>query len=378
MIALDLRQRLDSAKAKVRIPDAWQALGLDHPPRHGQASARSPFRPDKTPSLSIFDGGRGFKDHAHPDHCGDVVSFVQTATGCDRLAAIGAVLTWAGDTAPVNPGRRRPSVSLVAKAPLVLPDRPKAEPPKPPPSLDDARAVSTEECRRIADSRGLPAAACSQLAAFGHLVALHARNGSPWGWILADGPEWPEPAHDGPRFPATAYTAEARHLDRRPFAHGAKAHTLRGSKKDWPVGASALAWAGHQWRMILAVEGGPDLLAAHALLDHVGVSDVLPVALLSRDTRRIHPDAAALLNGRHVHALPHNDPPKDDRDFRHGRAAAEAWARDLFFPAGAARMTVATLETLTRPDGQPAKDLCEAIEHGGLERNAEKLSKLIA
>jgi len=377
IVSTDLNQRIAAAKAKVRIPDAWRALGLPHPPQDGQQSARSPFRADRNPSVSIFNGGKGFKDHAHPDHRGDVVSFVQIATGCTRREAVEAVLTWAGDLAPINPGRLRTAVIPAAKAPLVLPDRPRDEEPKPPPSLTDARPLSPRECQSIADSRGLPATACAFLAGTGQLIALRDRDGTPWAWCLCDGPGWPEPGDDAPRFPAVAYAAEARRLDRQPFPNGKKAKALSGSKKDWPVGLSALAWPGREWRVVLAVEGGPDLLASHTLIAHLDRRDVLPVAILSRGTRRIHPAAADLLEGRHIHALPHNDPPKNGQDFRNGRTAAEAWATDLFWPAGAARVTFTTLESLTRPDGQPAKDLCEAIEHGGLGRNASKLSHLI-
>lgn len=374
----NLRHRLDAAKARVRIPDAWLALGLDHPPRHGQTSARSPFRPDKTPSLSIFDNGRAWKDHAHSGHSGDVVTFVQAATGCDRATAIETILAWAGDTAPLSPNRPRLRALPVARAPLNVPTKRTEAAPKPPPSLADATPLRPDECRRIADSRGLPVEACTTLAARGHLVAAHDGDGEMFGWVLADGPMWPAPTADGPRFPAVGYVVEARRLDRKKFTCiDAKAKTLPGSRKDWPIGISALAWPGRGWRIALVCEGGPDLLAAHALLHHLGRSDVLPVALLSRETRRLHPEAAELLKGRWIHCIPHADPPHDGRDFRNGRASAEAWARDLFWPAGVARVTCTTLEVLARPDGQPAKDLCDAIEHGGLERNAEKLQHLI-
>jgi hypothetical protein len=167
--------------------------------------------------------------------------------------------------------------------------------------------------------------------------------------------------------------AETRRLDRSTFAHGGKSHTWTGSRKNWPVGISALSWPGYRWRAVLAVEGGPDLLSAHAALALLDLHDVLPISLLSRETRILHPEAADLLRGHHVHIIPHNDP---GDEHRHGRAAAERWAADIFHPASVARVSVTTLETLTRPDGEPAKDLTEAMEGAGHLRNRDPLPHL--
>ena len=57
MIATD--SPLQAAKERLAIPDLWQLLDL--PGKPGQ-SCRSPFREDRNPSFSIYDGGHRWKD----------------------------------------------------------------------------------------------------------------------------------------------------------------------------------------------------------------------------------------------------------------------------------------------------------------------------
>lgn len=64
-------------KEVYRIHDAWNDLGL---PGEPMESCRSPFRDDLTPSFSVFDGGRKWKDHGTEEH-GDVFDFVKMAKG---------------------------------------------------------------------------------------------------------------------------------------------------------------------------------------------------------------------------------------------------------------------------------------------------------
>jgi hypothetical protein len=52
---------LEAAKEQLSIPALWQLLNLPGKPAR---SCRSPFREDRNPSFSIYDGGRKWKDHA--------------------------------------------------------------------------------------------------------------------------------------------------------------------------------------------------------------------------------------------------------------------------------------------------------------------------
>ena len=60
---------------KVTILEAAAAMGI--PLRMG--AQKSPFREDKKPSFSVFQGGRFFKDHANPEHSGGLMKFLMLA-----------------------------------------------------------------------------------------------------------------------------------------------------------------------------------------------------------------------------------------------------------------------------------------------------------
>ena len=51
---------LQAAKEELPIPALWQLLNLPGKPAR---SCRSPFREDRNPSFSIYDGGHRWKDH---------------------------------------------------------------------------------------------------------------------------------------------------------------------------------------------------------------------------------------------------------------------------------------------------------------------------
>ncbi len=73
------KQAVDAAKARLTLADVWdmaphaaQAL----PPANGVGVVRSPLREDRTPSFSIFAGGKAFSDKARADVKGGVWEFV--------------------------------------------------------------------------------------------------------------------------------------------------------------------------------------------------------------------------------------------------------------------------------------------------------------
>jgi DNA primase len=128
-------------------------------------------------------------------------------------------------------------------------------------------------------------------------------------------------------------------------------HTIRGSSKAWPVG-TALLRQNPNFRAVLLVEGGPDLLAGFHFA--LASADVLPVAMLGRSTGScIDPEALDLLKDRRVRIYPHNDADGG------GRAAAEKWAAQLH--AVGCRVDFFSFEELTRRDGPPVKDLNDAV-----------------
>ena len=369
---IDLAARISAAKEKVRIADAWRLLNLPTPPRAGNVCVKSPFRPEKSASFSIFAEGRAFKDQADDAAKGDVISFIRIAAHCDYAEARRLLLGWAGDHAPI--GHRKHAGAIVGlrkAAALVVPP-----PPPPPPDPEDVTEDDPEadpfkhtyrilpgrmSATAIAVSRRLPIGSTSRLAEAGILRTM---MGVEQQWVLVDGPEMPR----------DIITAEIRRHDRRPFGHGAKAHTCKGATKGWPIGLS-LAMKEPD-KTIIIVEGGPDLLAAWALIEHTGRHDCVAIAILGREIRRLVPEAQRVFAGRNALILPHRD--KDTSgEITDGQDAAVKWARMLLNDCGAADVSMSSLEGLTRPDGQPAKDLCEAIEDGGLERNAGVLAELL-
>lgn len=157
---------------------------------------------------------------------------------------------------------------------------------------------------------------------------------------------------------AAGQVAEARRLDGRPFpAQGPlgprKAHTLRGSRKDWPCGTAVLHRYPHIRRLVL-VEGGPDYLAALHVLLKQQQWDTLPIALLGRSTGTLlRAEALHLMAGRRVLLVPHAD--ADDGGF----LAARRWATQLQqagCPCG-----LLDLRPLRQATGRDVKDLNDVV-----------------
>jgi predicted nuclease with TOPRIM domain len=123
-----------------------------------------------------------------------------------------------------------------------------------------------------------------------------------------------------------------------------KAHTVKGSVKSWPVGLR-LRIVPERLRefAVVLVEGGPDLMAAYAVLARLpmGARDVHPVALLGTSAT-IAPDALGAMSGRVVVILAHGDDP--------GREAGRRWGKQL--SGAGCRVTVRKL-----PEGKDLSDL---------------------
>ncbi|MDB6138700.1 MAG: primase, partial [Verrucomicrobiaceae bacterium] len=256
---------LPALKTRLTIPELWLRLGLPGTPGR---CCRSPFRADRTPSFSIHDQGRRWKDFGTGEG-GDAIDFLATACAVDNAEATRRFLAMAGVELPVfasHSTSHYPTVSSGTGGLCLLPPLHRGTP---------------EEVAAAARSRGLAPAALSLAQDLGTL-----RFGTVCGhdcWVLCD---------------PSRRIAEARRMDRQPFPAigtlGArKAHTLRGSAKSWPLGTGVLERRPHV-RALMLVEGGPDYLAAlHFCLERE-VHDVLPIAMLGRGTgARIHPEALA-------------------------------------------------------------------------------------
>ena len=117
------------------------------------------------------------------------------------------------------------------------------------------------------------------------------------------------------------------------------------------------------------MEGTPDLLAAYHFNHVLLRMDYLPVAILGRENKQIHPEALELFKGRHVCIFPHNDPDGG------GVEAAKRWAIQIH-GAGAVSVDGFDFSGLTRTDGKPVTDLndCCVIS----EKDESKIRALLS
>ncbi len=326
---------IPALKERLLIPEVWQRLRLEGQPG---ASCRSPFRPDKNPSFSISKDGRRWKDFA-TGAGGDVIDFIATARQISTGEALKVFLELAG--VPVAVKSRSPQAAASAqsatfkeKATALLPPLPAEHPDGIRVPLQSGRE---EDRLLLAESRHLTPEAVSLALALRTLTIAIVQGYRCW--LLTDAEE---------------RLAEARRLDGMPFPECGplgrrKAHTLRGSRKSWPLGAAVLRRV-PDFRTLLLVEGGPDYLAALHFAHELERWDVLPVAMLGRGTgAKIDPVRLELMRGRRVRIYPHADADGG------GVQSARQWAAQLH--AKGCEVDFFEFSRLHRSDGTPIKDL---------------------
>ena len=110
---------LELALEQFRLPELWRRLGLAGEPTR---SCRSPFREDRHPSFSVFDGGLRWKDHGTGEG-GDTVDFIAKAKGCTKSEAARVLIAMAGAESRVGhvPSHRAEIILPRRKEPSVRP-----------------------------------------------------------------------------------------------------------------------------------------------------------------------------------------------------------------------------------------------------------------
>ena len=311
-------------KARLDIPTVWRLLAL---PGEPGKSIPSPFRQDRKPSFSVFDGGRRFRDHSTGD-AGTVVDFIALALGLN----LGQAVKWAQERC----GGAALPVPVAGAGYAARASGGAREKGRPMPRLRLARAGELEA---LAALRGfkletLEAAQAAGLLRFTDWAGRVA-------WCVGD--------------PA-GRIAEGRRLDGKPWEAfkmlpERKVHAWGGGK-DWPVNLEGAARCGK----LALVEGGPDVLAALEIIRREGVAEsVGVVGILGAGNTRLDAAALPFFRGKTVRLFPHADAA--------GRKAAQEWAR-LLMQAGAARVDAFDLSGLVRADGEPGKDLCDVLNIG--------------
>lgn len=101
-------------KERIDLHDLAGKLGLVRP-GGGAGNYRSPHHDDRTPSLSIFSGGRAWKDHSN-DEAGDCVALVEYVEGCDTSTAVRRLheIYAIQPDAPQGPRKERSKVEYIA------------------------------------------------------------------------------------------------------------------------------------------------------------------------------------------------------------------------------------------------------------------------
>lgn len=278
---MNTTSKLELAKAKVGIPDVWIAYGL---PGVSGRSCHSPFREDRSPSFSVYDDGKRFRDFGTGDS-GSVIDFIMRAKGCSAGDAARELIRLAGLA-----GITRPPASKTKKL-LCIPN---------------FRGLKIRDLSEIQRVRGWPVFAGLEIATQrGLLYRCTATDDgvSRRAWAITD---------------SARRSVQIRRVDGQPWAwNSAKAWTLGGSIAGWPIGAADIG----DRRLVLFCEGGPDFLAAHTLAWLADRASTVAVVCVPGASASLHPNALPYFNGRHVRIFEHADAA--------GSAAGQRWAAQL-------------------------------------------------
>lgn len=259
------------AREQITIPQAWQMLGLQGEPK---ATCKSPWRDERTPSFSIYDGGRKFKDHAEQIG-GDVVEFIRYSLGTDHAG----VRDWLARhlaNVPTVPTKR-------TTAPKVI------QWPAPHHEGEERHHSA------MVKARGLHPITVRVLAKFDMLRFTHIDGMN--AYIVTDG---------------SMRNAEIRRANGAPWPQsGKKAYPLKGVDKAWLIGAEILRDSPEAH--VLLCEGATDFLTAWDIVITYSRDKAnrtvpwIPIALLGAGCKALHPECVELLRGRHVRIVPDGD-----------------------------------------------------------------------
>jgi len=310
------------------LPDAITAA------RAGRTiSLRCPGHDDHRESLSVLppkeDGWVRLKCHA--------------GCSCDQvLAGAGLRIRDLGPDRPFEPKRARMPRNRPKAA-----SEPQTAPPTPPDPEKAAqralwpRLMVPETCvlERLADRRGIPVEGLELAVTRGILRVCYHDDSATMetipSWVVTDD---------------SRCSAQARPFTRTTWhgPDGPKALSLPGSVGKWPIGTSAIK---PEHRAILFCEGGPDLLAAHAVIWAEGrEADAAAVGMLGASSS-IADEALEAFRGRRVRVVVHADTA--------GTKGLARWGAQLRGIA-ASRDSIC-FEGLHRADGKPVKDLNDVL-----------------
>lgn len=260
------------AREKYSITDAWQLLGLEGEPK---ASCKSPFREDRHPSFSIHSDGKAWTDHASGDG-GDVVEFIRFAIGGDHKDVRQWLRQRIGTDKPTTRSTTAPQSAKAISWPGEL--------------VEGTQAT----WEAFAKHRGLTFPSVHAMVHASILRFIKLPDGSKC-YVITD---------------SSRRAAEIRRMDGKPFGNS-KTFPLGGVDKSWMPGLELLRDAPKNTAALIT-EGATDLLSAIDLYsryrrNHEERNSWQPIALLGAGCKRLHPEAEALIRGRHVRLVPDGD-----------------------------------------------------------------------
>jgi hypothetical protein len=302
--------RIRQLKERVTIADAWAALGLPGEPKD---LCRVPWREDRRPSLSIYQGSTKWKDHGR-DENGDVVDFTCKASNVGVPEALRILEGIAGYSPEFTSPSRQP-----VKVSELTPAQKRAQ------LWPTFTALTREQIEIVADGRKLPSDAVALLAWMECLRFARWKNRDCL--IIREGP-----------------FAQARPLDNLPFIKpdGSKVKSLNlPGSQGVAIGRGLL----RPNSPVLLVEGAIGIVEAAAAIMHAGCTEWTPIAMTSASSRfERDPELLAMFAGRRVRIIPDQD--------EAGLDGAASWLAAL-------EAVGATVEAMALPQG--IKDLGELV-----------------
>lgn len=264
-------------------------------------SCRRPWGEDRNPSFSVYDGFQKWKDHATGEG-GDAVDFLQRALHLSKPEACRQFVELAGGRLGAPEFRVQTPKPPVSEPETLADSEEKKTKREAWPQFDH---LTFDELEALAVLRSLPFDGLEWAAIDGVLRGTFSTLENIRSWIVVS---------------ACRKNAQARRLDGKPFdlaGRELKAKTLPGSLAQIPVGR----YFDTRFPLVVVVEGGPDVLAAYAAIQRLGLLDKVSVCGMLGAGMRIPPGALASMAGRRVRILQHNDSA--------GYKAADEWAKQL-------------------------------------------------
>ena len=312
------RSRIEEGKARITIAIVWRMCSLPGDPNPG-GLCNSPFREDRTPSFSISEDGRYWKDFGTCEG-GDVIGFLAKAKGIHDAEAFVLFLKIIGESSG-DAGQATAAATKRSRPPLVI---------------KGLESCTDEDVERISKLRLIPGEGL-QIAIERRL--LFACNNEFQGRCFV--------ITDDARRNAICRRLDGKRFHSRSGDEGPKSKCWKGAQANWPIGIAQTSG----YRSIALCEGMPDLLAAFWLAYAGGVESlVAPVAMTSASCN-VHADALPLFRGKRVRIFGHADDA--------GRPAVIRWAQQL--QSVQAEVDQFRLSGLVRGDDQPVKDLNDFI-----------------